>query len=425
MESKMKRNALTILKLWKETTERKPFYLTGIKGVGKTYLAFEFAKGFFDSYLYLSLEQNAALAEYFDGLSEENTLLALTKYFEVPEQLLVSSLLIIDEVYRCPNLLRRMIKLSKKHPSLFLLLLSSYDILEAEEKQHIEEFVLYPLQFDEFLMAVGSEWYVEVIAAHYKTKRKIPDIVHQELLSTFDEYLWIGGMPDVVNEYLTMEASINVTERQELARIVLLHGMETTAEESISLKCRQVFSTIGEQLKKSNQKFQFNLIRKGITYQMYREALFFLERHHMAYRINELEKEQQFKLFYPDFSLNPTIRNDELTAVERQIRLQNYMFQTFCQKNIPCSFWEAKSQANIEFVLENGNEYTPVELKAEGKNKFKSIHSFQQTFRQKEKENQDRKLIKKVAKFSDSNFVENDDFFNLPVYSTFCFENRD
>ena len=388
MESKMKRNALTILKLWKETTERKPFYLTGIKGVGKTYLAFEFAKGFFDSYLYLSLEQNAALAEYFDGLSEENTLLALTKYFEVPEQLLVSSLLIIDEVYRCPNLLRRMIKLSKKHPSLFLLLLSSYDILEAEEKQHIEEFVLYPLQFDEFLMAVGSEWYVEVIAAHYKTKRKIPDIVHQELLSTFDEYLWIGGMPDVVNEYLTMEASINVTERQELARIVLLHGMET-------------------------------------TYQMYREALFFLERHHMAYRINELEKEQQFKLFYPDFSLNPTIRNDELTAVERQIRLQNYMFQTFCQKNIPCSFWEAKSQANIEFVLENGNEYTPVELKAEGKNKFKSIHSFQQAFRQKEKENQDRKLIKKVAKFSDSNFVENDDFFNLPVYSTFCFENRD
>lgn len=421
----MKRNALTVLKLWKETAERKPFYLTGIKGVGKTYLAFEFAKDFFDSYLYLSLEQNAALAEYFDGLSEESTLSALAQYFEVPEQLLVSSLLVVDEVYRCPNLLRRLIKLAVKHPSLFLMFLSSYDALEAEEKQYVEELVLYPLQFDEFLMAVGSEWYVEVIAAHYKTKRKIPDIVHQELLSTFDEYLWIGGMPDVINEYLTMEASVNVTERQELARIVLLHGMDATAEENISLKCRQVFSTIGEQLKKNNQKFQFNLIRKGITYQMYKDALAFLERHHMAYRINELEKEQQFKLFYPDFSLNPSLRNDELTAVERQIRLQNYMLQTFRQKNIPCGFWESKSQANIEFVLMEGDEYTPVELKMEGKNKFKSIHSFQQTFRQKGRENENRKLIKKVAKFSDSNFVENDDFFNLPVYSAFCFENRD
>lgn len=421
----MKRNALTTLKLWKETAERKPFYLTGIKGVGKTYLAFEFAKDFFDSYLYLSLEQNAALAEYFDGLSEENALSALAGYFEVPEQLLVSSLLIIDEVYRCPNLLRKLIKLAVKYPSFFLLFLSSYDALEPKEKQCVEELVLYPLQFDEFLMAVGSAWYVEVIAAHYKTKRKIPDIVHRELLSTFDEYLWIGGMPDVINEYLTMEASVNVTERQELARIILLHSMDTTAEESLSLKCRQVFSTIGEQLKKSNQKFQFNLIRKGITYQMYKEALSFLERHHMAYRINELEKEQQFKLFYPDFSLNPSLRNDELTAVERQIRLQNYMLQTFCQKDIPCGFWEAKSQANIEFVLMKGNEYTPVELKVEGKNKFKSIHSFQKTFQQKTEEGRDRKLIKKVAKFSDSNFVENDDFFNLPVYSAFCFENGD
>lgn len=418
----MKRNAFATLKLWKDAGERKPFYLTGIKGVGKTYLAFEFAKDFFDSYLYLSLEQNMALAEYFDELPEENTFPALAEYFEVPEQLLVSSLLIVDEVYRCPNLLRKLIKLSTRHPKLFLLLLSSYDVLEAEEKQWVEELVLYPLQFDEFLTAVGNKWYVEVINAHCKTKRKIPDIVHQELLSIFDEYLWIGGMPDVVNEYLTMEASVNVTERQELARIVLMHGMDSIAKESISLKCRQVFSTIGEQLKKSNQKFQFNLIRKGITYQMYKDALSFLERHHIVYRINELEKEQQFKLFYPDFSLNPSFRNDELTAVERQIRLQNYMLQTFRQKNISCGFWEAKSQASIEFVLIHGNEYTPVELKIEGKNKSKSIHSFWQTFQQK---NAGEKQVKKLAKFSDSNFIENDDFFNLPVYSAFCFENGD
>lgn len=420
----MKRNALITLKLWKEAKERKPFYLTGIKGVGKTYLAFEFAKDFFDSYLYLSLEQNAALAEYFDGVPEENIFQALAGYFEVPEQLLVSSLLIVDEAYRCPNLLRRLLKLSAGHPKLFLLILSSYDVLGAKEKQQLEELVLYPLQFDEFLTAVGNKWYVEVISAHYKTKRKIPDIVHRELLSTFDEYLWIGGMPDVVNEYLTMEASINVTERQELARIVLLHGMDA-AEESISFKCRQVFSTIGEQLKKSNQKFQFNLIRKGITYQMYKEALCFLERHHMIYRINELEKEQQFKLFYPDFSLNPSLRNDELTTVERQIRLQNYLLQTFRQKNIPCGFWESKSQANIEFVLIRGNEYTPVELKTEGKNKSKSIHSFQQMFQQNNAENHTPKFVKKVAKFSDSNFVETDEFFNLPVYSAFCFETGD
>ena len=207
----MKRNALSTLKQWKEAEERKPFYLTGIKGVGKTYLAFEFAEDFFESYLYLGLEQNSTMAEYLDALPEESILPALADYFEVPEEFLFSSLLILDEVYRCPNLLRRLLRLSSEQTSLFWMFLSSYDALETEEKNSVEELVLYPLQFDEFLTAIGNEWYVEVITAHYKTKRKIPDIVHQELLSTFDEYLWIGGMPDVVNEYLTMESSIDVT----------------------------------------------------------------------------------------------------------------------------------------------------------------------------------------------------------------------
>jgi len=52
----MKRNLITTLQTWMESEERKPFYMTGIKGVGKTYLACEFAKSFFDSYLYLSFE---------------------------------------------------------------------------------------------------------------------------------------------------------------------------------------------------------------------------------------------------------------------------------------------------------------------------------------------------------------------------------
>ena len=74
------------------------------------------------------------------------------------------------------------------------------------------------LQFDEFLTAIGKDWYVEVITAHYKNRKKLPDIVHYELLSTFDEYLWIGGMPDVMNEYLDMESTVNVTERQHIQK---------------------------------------------------------------------------------------------------------------------------------------------------------------------------------------------------------------
>lgn len=412
----MKRNLITTLQSWMERDNRKPFYMTGIKGVGKTYLACEFAKSFFDSYLYLSFEYNKELAARFESLSTEDILPALAEYFEIPEEMLFHIPFVFDEVYHCPGFVEKLLQLVKGNQHLYWILLSSYDVLENRTKELLDCHMLYPLQFDEFLTAIGKDWYVEIITAHYKNRKKLPDIVHYELLSTFDEYLWIGGMPDAINEYLDMESTVNVMERQHIQKQMLLYGMEHIAEEKINYKCTQVYSTIDEQLNKSNQKFQFNLIRKGITYQMYKDAIDFLVKHHMLYRQDCLGKEeQQFKLFYPDFSLNYSARNNELTPVERHIRIQNYVYQTFMEKKINCKFWEAKSQAMIDFVLQNNDKeiFTPVEIKKEGKSKTKSILSFASNFK-----------VENIVRISGSNFVENDEIFNLPIYSVFCFENN-
>ena len=412
----MKRNLITTLQGWMERETRKPFYMTGIKGVGKTYLACEFANSFFDSYLYLSFEHNKELAFHFDSLSEEEVLSSLAQYFEIPEEMLFHVPFVFDEVYHCPSFVSKLLHLVQHNKQLYWIFLSSYDVLEESIKVQLECHTLFPLQFDEFLTAIGKDWYVEVITAHYKNRKKLPDIVHHELLSTFDEYLWIGGMPDVMNEYLNMESTVNVMERQHIQKQMLLYGMEHLAEEKTNYKCIQVYSTIDEQLNKPNQKFQFNLIRKGITYQMYKDAICFLVRHNMLYRLDCLGKEeQQFKLFYPDFSLNFSARNNELTSVERQIRLQNYVVQTFCEKQFQCKFWEAKSQATIDFVIQNNTtkNFTPIEIKKEGKSKTKSMLSFSNQF-----------PVRNIVRISSSNFVENDEIFNLPIYSVFCFENE-
>ena len=326
----MKRNMIHTLQNWMELPERKPFYITGIKGVGKTYLACEFAKSFFESYLYISFEHNKVLASKFESLTEEEILPALAGYFELPEEMLWNIPFVFDEINNCPGFFGKLLNIIKNNRQLYWILISSYDNLSGEVKVNLDVHTLYPMQFDEFLTAIGKDWYVEVITAHYNNRKKLPDIVHHELLSTFDEYLWIGGMPDVINEYLDMESSINVIERQHIQKHMLLYGMEHMTDEKISYKCMQVYSTIDEQLNKSNQKFQFNLIRKGITYQMYKEAIDFLVRHNMLYRLDCIGKEeQQFKLFYPDFSLNFSAGNNELTTVERHIRMQNYIIQTF------------------------------------------------------------------------------------------------
>ena len=407
----MKRNMIHTLQNWMEQKERMPFYITGIKGVGKTYLACEFAKSFFESYLYISFEHNKELTARFESLSEEEVLPALAEYFELPEEMLWNIPFVFDEIHNCPGFISKLLNRIKEYRQLYWIFLSSYDIVSEEEKNNLEVHTLYPMQFDEFLTAIGKDWYVEVISAHYKNRKKLPDIVHHELLSTFDEYLWIGGMPDVINEYLDMESSVNVTERQHIQKQMLLYGIEHMADEKISYKCMQVYSTIDEQLKKPNQKFQFNLIRKGITYQMYKEAIDFLVKHKMLYRLDSMGKEeQQFKLFYPDFSLNFSTGNNELTTVERHIRLENYILQTFFEKKYELFFWEAKSQASVDFVLCNeNNSYTPIEIKRDGKSKTKSLLSFSNQYK-----------VENIVRISGSNFVENDENLNLPIYSIFC-----
>ena len=411
----MKRNLIITLQNWMEQEERKPFYMIGMKGVGKTYLACEFAKSFFDSYLYLSFEHNKELAAYFEALPESELLSALANYFALPEEMIFNIPFVFDEIYHCPGFADKLMHQVQDNNQLYWIFLSSYDVLSASTKEKFCCHTLFPLQFDEFLTAIGKDWYVEVITAHYKNRKKLPDIVHHELLSTFDEYLWIGGMPDVMNEYLDMESTVNVMERQHIQKQMLLYGMEHEAEEKTAYKCIQVYSTIDEQLVKQNQKFQFNLIRKGITYQMYKDAIEFLVKHNMLYRLDCLGKdEQQFKLFYPDFSLNYSARNNELTSVERQIRLQNYIIQTLREKKMNCMFWEAKSQASIDIVLHNedDNTFTPIEIKKDGKSKTKSLISFSSQYD-----------VRNIVRISGSNFVENDENINLPSYSVFCFEN--
>lgn len=432
----MKRNMTLALQTWKNSKNRKPFYLTGIKGVGKTYLSCDFARSFFDSYLYISFEHNKELILLLEQQSEAQIFSTLAKYFEFPEEYIDTIPLIFDEIHLCKGLVAKLLHFikQKNKNELYWIFISSYDMLTENERVEVDYHTLYPLQYDEFLLALGKEWYIEVITAHYKNQKKLPDMVHRDLLSIFDEYLWIGGMPNVVMEYLTMESSINVMERQCIQKQLLLHGIDQIAEEKTSYKCHQIYATIDEQLRKKNQKFQFTLIRKGTTYQMYKDAIEFLVKHYMVYQIPNLDlarknieitKEngnkdtqntktwQQFKLFYSDFSLNHAARNDELSVEEHYIRLQNYLYQTFAEKKIPCYFWESKSQASLDFVIKTKDMYLPIELRQEKRSKTKSILSFQNQYH----------FSKNVVRISSENFVKSDEFFNIPLYSLFCFEN--
>ena len=436
----MKRKAMEQLMLWKEQQSSSLLLMEGIKGVGKTYLAIDFAKSFYSDYLYLNFENKPdAVAMFTKKISagEEFTYMFST-YFHVPEQLLYQSLLIFDEVSFCPTFCKAVLQYAEayfaareEHPeleqtSLKMMVLSSISLKHSWQEDIITTIgkgmtylPLYPLKFDEFLMAFSTDWYIETIQAHFQNRRPIPDILHQDLLGLFEEYLMVGGMPAAMNEYMEMGSAINLPEihRMQLAHIQSV--LKRQYSESDIVKAHQVLQNIPLQLDKPNHKFQFNLIRKGTTYNMYKDAIQLLTENGIVLRLNERKNEQSFKLYLPDtgmlYSHLPKEEwclpdGEEMSLKNKKALLENYIMQELISHpEYQVFFWESKSKAKLEFVLKNELGNIPLELRVEERKHSKSLNAYTSTH-----------ACPYVLRISAKNFNTIDVIKNVPYYAIFC-----
>ena len=405
----MKRSAINELVKWKENGTSVPFLLVGTKGTGKTYLAIEFSLAYYPQYLYVNFELNRAANSFFvenisAGLSLSETLAA---YFQIEERYLAELVVILDEISFCPVLYAAL-----KEKETFALITISGILPPNEYKEYFQMYRLFPLGFDEFLSAVGSDWYIDIIQGHFQQFKPVPDIVHQELLALFEEYLIVGGMPAAVNEYISSKSIYNVSEVHHTILNRMKAVMERSYDEKEAGKATQIMQVLPEQLMRENKKFRFNSIRKGVTYALYKDSISALEECGMVLRLNEQSKETHFKLYLPDvgmlFSSFGGVENEDT----RKALLENYVMQTLFERTqYQLHFWESDAQAKLEFVLEKETDETPVELRVSTNSKGKSVASYQNN---KEKQGQP------YLRFGFENFYSTPVISQIPYYAIFC-----
>ncbi len=421
----MKRNAVNELKNWIEDSKRTAALITGMKGTGKTFLALDFAKSFFKEYIYINFETNPDIRKFFKEKAVDKSLLELLSEFYGIDVIVAEKLLfILDEISACKEAEELFYAYVSKDINSYLLAVNSF-CPEGFNRNYksLKRIKLYPIAFDEFLTASGHEWYKEIIQAHFQTMRRVPDIVHNELLTYFDDYLSTGGMPSVVNEFLSSESSQNTLDKQLVIYNSLLSLLQRRYSESDALKQLQVLNVIDEQLMKENKKFQYVLIRKGVTHKQYSDSINSLINNGIVYKANKAQltnnmiepDESSFRMYYGDFGFMQMRLNceDKNTGIKKDLKqkavIENYIIQSLHCNEINPYFWESGSQAKVDLVIEKNGEIVPIEIRYPDNRRSKSISVFKQKYN-----------VPYSLRISENNFEKGDGIQNIPFYSAFC-----
>lgn len=419
----MKRKLVDKLIEWKDkkkNSNHKPILITGVRGVGKTYLAYDFVRSFYKDCIYLNFERNGQIGKLFQDEDPEIIIKNISEYFKksVKEK---ATILIFDEIAGCSKVINFIMNATKSKIPINIIIISSMPLEYIDSSQKIgklvDHLILYPFNFEEYLWATGNDWYSDLIREHFISNKKVPDIVHKELMGIFEQYLIIGGMPRSINEYINLETEINISEQHKSILDSFYLDTRNHMDDSLCVKAKSIMNTIDMQIEKKNKKFQYKLIRKGASKKLYIDAINYMDQSNMVIKVKKLDSDQ-FKLFLCDVGLQLSMFYERKispnTQTDLELRrgiIENYIAQNLISNHHELNFWESNAQAKIDFIIKKDMNLLPIEVSIDDNTRSKSLSVFKTTYD-----------IKNSIKISTNNFGLKNNIKYIPYYAVFCIE---
>lgn len=277
----MKRKIYDSMQKWKEENGRTALLIDGARRVGKSYIAQEFAKKEYKSYILIDF--NRAPAEITDlfvhYLNDLNMFFLYLSNFYGVKLYERESLIIFDEVQLFPKA-RAAIKYLVEDGrydyvetgSLMTIKKNVADIVIPSEERHMK---MYPLDFEEFLWALDNDTLMDFIRLCFEEKKPMGQVLHRKTMDYFRQYLIVGGMPQAVKTYRDSH-DFDQVDRVKRDILELYRADIIKHAEGYQMKVAQIFDDIPAQLQKRNTKFKFSSLKKEARFREYEDALFWL-----------------------------------------------------------------------------------------------------------------------------------------------------
>ena len=272
----MRRKIEEKLLRWKNDEEgRMPLLLYGARQVGKTFILLDFGEKNYENVVYINLETNRSVASVFENDIAPGRIITLLEAIVGEEIHPGRTLLFLDEIQSCERALTSLKYFCEQAPEYHIVSAGSLLGVAVNRQQYsfpvgkVKSLSLYPLDFEEFLWAVGEETLAGEIRACCEAHRPMIEALHQKALELYHYYLIVGGMPAVVNEYVSRGKLVLVPNMQHeiLGNYVADMAKYASAEEAV--KIRAAFNSIPAQLAKDNRKFQYKVVQRGASSSMF------------------------------------------------------------------------------------------------------------------------------------------------------------
>lgn len=424
----MQRKQTDQLNNWNNQDRNVPLLVIGQKSVGKTCLVYDYAKSNFDNVIYLNFETDLSSHVFFKkDYSFEQIVENILFAFNYVATL--KTVIILDEISFNVNALNLLYEDNLRSISAKIICISSYNVASTYNYMEVK---VDPMDFSEFLKATGNGWYVDVIGEHYKSGLSIPDIVHNELLSLFNTYIIVGGMPKAINEYLSNNSIINISEQHSTIEKSYYLDFDINPEDKTILKStdvldesnhegtkiKQIYKSIDSNLDKSNRAFKYSQIKKGATKKKYENALNYLINNNLAIKCTRIDTDHSnnsipFKLYLSDVGLLHSRFKKKTSSLNKEDILkslyENYIAQTLVEKGYLFSYWQSNSKAHIEFIIKKNNTIIPIEVRSNKRTRSRNLSVFKNEY-----------SFDYAVKVSTNNFKNTDNIKYIPIYSVFC-----
>jgi len=397
----MKRMVLDYLLLWKDRNNRKPLVIRGARQTGKTFIVDELGRNYFQSYININLEQRVDLWPIFKTPNPKqiiNELSVLLNRKIEPGK----TLLFLDEVQSCPDAFVVLRYFYEQLPELHVIAVGSLlehslnDSKYAMPVGRIEFCNMFPMNFEEFLMACGEDLLLEYLK-QYRLSAPFSEAIHIRSLELLRQYIFIGGMPEAVASYITSKDLTDVERIQNSIVTTFQYDFAKYGSKPEQEYLRIVFNSIPGNIGK---KIKYSNIDGNIRSTYLKEALKKLERscivtlvRHTAGNgipLSDDMKEDVFKPLFLDIGLLnrmggiKLIRIEELFTIKERILAEQFIGQEFLTSvdyyaEPGLFYWlreNKNANAEVDYLWQYQNEIIPVEVKAGNSGSLKSLQVF-------------------------------------------------